>query len=74
MHPTHNLDISSCESNNGVFKAILTPLILGFPLFWRLMQCLRRYKDTGNRVPHLFNALKYAFALQVVLFGAFHPR
>lgn len=26
------------------------------------MQCLRRYHDTGNRWPHLFNAAKYALA------------
>ena len=29
---------------------------------WRFMQCLRRYHDTGNRWPHLFNAAKYALA------------
>ena len=37
--------------------------LLGFfqclPGIWRLLQCLRRYWDTGNVVPHLANGAKY---------------
>lgn len=38
--------------------------LLGFfsclPGIWRLLQCLRRYRDTKNAFPHLANAGKYA--------------
>eukprot|EP00956_Cyclotella_meneghiniana_P005427 scaffold6818_cov93-Cyclotella_meneghiniana.AAC.4 len=36
-------------------------------------QSLRRYLDTGKRVPNLPNAFKYAMAQTVTLFGTFHP-
>ena len=34
---------------------------------WRLLQCLRRYKDTGNKFPHLLNGGKYT---ATILFNA----
>ena len=40
------------------YKKILIPLICLFPLWIRFCQCLRRYIDTGNRVPNLPNAFK----------------
>ena len=40
------------------FKGIIIPLICLFPLWIRFNQCLRRYIDTGKRVPHLPNAFK----------------
>jgi hypothetical protein len=44
-----------------------------FPLWLRLNQCLRKYLDTGDRMPHLANAFKYTMSQMVTLFGAFHP-
>ena len=44
-----------------------------FPLWLRLNQCLRKYLDTGDRMPHLSNAFKYTMSQMVTLFGAFHP-
>lgn len=55
------------------YKRVAVPLLCLFPLWIRLMQCLRRYVDTGNRMPNLANAAKYAMAQTVTLFGAFHP-
>mmetsp|Transcript_19837 Transcript_19837/g.43353 ORF Transcript_19837/g.43353 Transcript_19837/m.43353 type:complete len:810 (-) Transcript_19837:44-2473(-) len=42
-----------------------TFLILDLPLVFRLVQCLRRYKDTGQRFPHLANVGKYLTSLLV---------
>jgi xenotropic and polytropic retrovirus receptor 1 len=55
------------------YKNVLIPLICLFPLWIRFNQCLRRYTDTGKRMPNLANALKYAMSQTVTLFGAFHP-
>ncbi len=55
-----------------LYSKVLAPIVVILPLWWRFMQCLRRFYDTGNRWPHLFNAAKYALAQTVTLFGAFH--
>eukprot|EP01029_Cantina_marsupialis_P022720 TRINITY_DN5563_c0_g1_i1.p1 TRINITY_DN5563_c0_g1~~TRINITY_DN5563_c0_g1_i1.p1 ORF type:complete len:662 (-),score=133.52 TRINITY_DN5563_c0_g1_i1:326-2311(-) len=55
------------------FKHWATPILIGLPLWFRFMQCIRRYIDTRKRFPNLANALKYAVALSVTAFGAFHP-
>ena len=55
------------------YKNIAIPLICLLPLWIRFNQCLRRYFDTGQRVPNLPNAFKYAMSQSVTLFGAFHP-
>jgi hypothetical protein len=33
------------------------------PGMWRLLQCLRRYKDTRNIFPHLVNGGKYGMTI-----------
>lgn len=55
------------------YKNVAIPLICLFPLWLRFNQCLRRYLDTGKRVPNLPNAFKYAVSQTVTLFGTFHP-
>ena len=55
------------------YKTILIPLLTLLPLWFRFNQCLRRYADTGQRLPHIANAFKYALSMTVTLFGAFHP-
>jgi xenotropic and polytropic retrovirus receptor 1 len=55
------------------YKNVLIPLICLFPLWIRFNQCLRRYTDTGKRIPNIPNAFKYAMSQMVTLFGAFHP-
>ncbi|CAA9962836.1 EXS domain-containing protein [Pyrenophora teres f. maculata] len=37
----------------------VTGFLSTVPGIWRLLQCLRRYKDTGNKFPHLLNGGKY---------------
>ncbi|KAF7684039.1 Phosphate transporter PHO1 like protein 7 [Astathelohania contejeani] len=38
-------------------------LITFFPLHIRVLQCLRRYYDTWDMFPHLFNCLKYLLSV-----------
>ncbi|KAI9482527.1 EXS family-domain-containing protein, partial [Zychaea mexicana] len=52
-----------------------TPLIASLPPWWRLLQCLRRYKDSNEKV-HLANAAKYASSILATIIGAIrriHP-
>ncbi|KAF7550060.1 hypothetical protein G7Z17_g5977 [Cylindrodendrum hubeiense] len=44
-----------CNSSHSRLLGFLTAL----PPIWRLLQCLRRYKDTRNIFPHLVNGGKY---------------
>jgi hypothetical protein len=55
------------------YTRFVVPLICLFPLWLRFNQCLRKYADTRQRMPHLANAFKYAMSQTVTLFGAFHP-
>jgi len=56
-------DTSSCMS-----PVCLPYLLAGaLPSWWRAAQCIRRYCDTGDALPHLANALKYSFGLTDVV-------
>jgi len=39
------------------------------PYWFRLCQCLRRYGDTGERLPHLANAFKYLWSMSITAFA-----
>jgi len=45
-------------------------VVAGLPAWFRLAQCLRRYRDTREAFPHLVNAGKYSTTLFVILFAA----
>lgn len=64
------IEVGVC-ADSGTLMRVLNPLILALPLWFRFMQCLRRYFDTHKRHPNLSNALKYALAQTVVLMGVF---
>ncbi|KAJ7951056.1 SPX and EXS domain-containing protein [Quillaja saponaria] len=49
--------------------SIAIPTVLVLPYFWRLLQCLRQYKDTKEKTS-LFNALKYSTAVPVIFLSA----
>ena len=51
----------------------LVPLITLYPLWIRLMQCLRKSVETGKRFPYMANACKYASAIAVISYGSFRP-
>lgn len=56
-----------------LFSNVLVPLAALYPLWIRLLQCLRRSAETGNNWPHHGNALKYTSAISVIAFGTFQP-
>ncbi|KAL9224931.1 hypothetical protein vseg_000910 [Gypsophila vaccaria] len=49
--------------------SIAIPVVLVLPYFFRLFQCLRQYKDTGEK-SSLLNALKYSTAVPVIFLSA----
>ncbi len=51
----------------------VVPILCALPLWWRFLQCLRRYYDTSSRFPHVYNALKYLITHSVVIMAAYHP-
>jgi hypothetical protein len=56
-----------------VYGHVLAPAVVFLPLWFRFVQCLVRFKNTGDRWPHQFNALKYGLMMTVTVFGALHP-
>lgn len=72
-HPQTPLDVQTFHQRGdlcpqGVYK-IAMPLIAGVPLWWRLLQCARRFHDSGDK-KHLANLGKYLASIVVVLVGA----
>jgi len=59
--------------NSIFFRIFLVPFVSLFPLWIRLMQCLRRASESGKRWPHFGNAAKYTSAIIVISFGTFQP-
>jgi hypothetical protein len=47
----------------------IIPAGLSLPYIWRLCQCIRTWKDTGN-TGQAFNALKYSTAFPVIILSA----
>jgi hypothetical protein len=52
-------DPPQCNSSHSRILGFLSAL----PGIWRALQCLRRYRDTGNVFPHLVNCGKYAMTI-----------
>ncbi|KAF7868388.1 hypothetical protein EAF04_004920 [Stromatinia cepivora] len=50
---------TKCNSTNSRLLGFFSTL----PAIWRLLQCLRRYRDTKNMFPHLVNGGKYAMTI-----------
>nr|AHJ60092.1 xenotropic and polytropic retrovirus receptor [Cyanea capillata] len=50
---------------------IVRPLVAILPAWWRLAQCLRRYRDSKDAWPHLANAGKYSTSILVTLVSTF---
>eukprot|EP01103_Thecamoeba_quadrilineata_P004948 TRINITY_DN14811_c0_g1_i1.p1 TRINITY_DN14811_c0_g1~~TRINITY_DN14811_c0_g1_i1.p1 ORF type:complete len:674 (+),score=115.64 TRINITY_DN14811_c0_g1_i1:40-2061(+) len=57
-------DPNACTNAN----VYAVPIISALPLLWRLLQCLRRWWLTHDRL-QLANALKYFVSMGVVVFG-----
>ncbi|XP_055624019.1 xenotropic and polytropic retrovirus receptor 1 [Toxorhynchites rutilus septentrionalis] len=48
----------------------LRPLVAMLPAWFRMAQCLRRFRDTRDAHPHLANAVKYSTSFFVVIFSS----
>ncbi|EGD72104.1 xenotropic and polytropic murine leukemia virus receptor xpr1 [Salpingoeca rosetta] len=53
-----------CRNSHRALRAVIAAL----PAWWRLMQCLRRFRDT-RKYHHIHNALKYTSSIVVVTFS-----
>ncbi|RYH30344.1 hypothetical protein EON65_05450 [archaeon] len=60
-------------THNSAFHYILIPILTIYPLWIRLVQCLRRSVETGHRWPHMVNGLKYTSAIVVISLATFQP-
>ncbi|KDO29924.1 hypothetical protein SPRG_19854 [Saprolegnia parasitica CBS 223.65] len=69
---TESDDVPSECSRNAYYTRVAVPLICAVPVWWRFLQSLRRCYELGSWFPGLPNALKYALAQLVILFGLFH--
>ncbi|CAM9166336.1 unnamed protein product, partial [Ectocarpus fasciculatus] len=67
----HLSEMDQQVRNNLWFRYLLLPITTLLPLMIRLMQCLLRAVETGQRWPHFGNALKYATCAIVVAQGLF---
>ena len=75
---TDNMSLAASSSDvwwqdSAFFRLFLVPFLTLFPLWIRLMQCLRRSVETGKRWPHMANALKYTSAIVVISLGTLRP-
>jgi hypothetical protein len=60
-------------NRNWLLNNAFIPLCMILPLWFRFMQCLRQCYEARKRWPYLGNAMKYMFAAEVAMFGAFDP-
>ncbi|SCV99909.1 LAFE_0B05204g1_1 [Lachancea fermentati] len=51
--------MSNCGSSHSKVMGILSCI----PSYWRMMQCFRRYADSGDWFPHLLNGFKYGMGV-----------
>jgi hypothetical protein len=72
-HPQTPLDVQTFHQRGDLCPRevyrVAMPLIAAFPLWWRLLQCARRFHDSGDK-KHLANLGKYFASIVVVLVGA----
>eukprot|EP00004_Rigifila_ramosa_P024271 TRINITY_DN6982_c0_g1_i4.p1 TRINITY_DN6982_c0_g1~~TRINITY_DN6982_c0_g1_i4.p1 ORF type:complete len:776 (-),score=185.63 TRINITY_DN6982_c0_g1_i4:8-2335(-) len=54
----------------GTVRYGIRPIIATLPPLWRLLQCLRRYRDQNRNRVHLLNAFKYASVIFVVIWSS----
>jgi len=69
-------NMSSSDSTHTFFcnswsQILLQSFFQNLPSWFRFIQCLRRYRDTKNKFPHLVNSGKYASSFFVNIINAF---
>lgn len=64
---------TATDYNKCVDKTwFIRPIVACLPAYLRFAQCLRRYRDTGEKFPHLANAGKYTTTMFVVIFSTLY--
>lgn len=63
MYATNWQDVIEGELACGSSRSHLMGFFSALPAVWRLLQCLRRYADSGDWFPHLANMGKYSFTV-----------
>jgi len=58
---------------NWFLHTIIFPACMVSPLWWRFLQTLRQSYESKQRWPYLGNAMKYFFAAEVAIYGAYNP-
>ncbi|CAF3563282.1 unnamed protein product [Rotaria sordida] len=64
--PVNSMSSARSILCNGWPKIVLQTILLMLPSWFRFAQCLRRYRDTKHKFPHLANAGKYATGFLVI--------
>lgn len=54
---------SQCNSSSSRLLGFFSAL----PPIWRFLQCIRRYRDSGNIFPHLVNGGKYTMSIMALV-------
>jgi hypothetical protein len=70
-HTDNDMDGNDKLPLGAVTIEIIINCVVCYVLAIRMAQCLRNYYDTGHFNPHVYNALKYASAVVVVIYGMF---
>lgn len=64
---------TATDYNKCVDKTwFIRPIVACLPAYLRFAQCLRRYRDTKEKFPHLANAGKYTTTFFVVIFSTLY--
>ena len=71
IYDVERWSIHSTSPTRGVLcqdwpKIVLQTILMILPSWFRFAQCLRRYRDTKQKFPHLVNAGKYASGFLVI--------
>lgn len=66
MYRIKIVEVESCVEGSYLIR----PVVAMLPAWFRLAQCIRRYRDTKEAFPHLANALKYSMSFFVVIFSS----
>ncbi|KAK5993600.1 Protein SYG1-like protein [Cladobotryum mycophilum] len=64
LYAHHWVDPPRCNSTHSRLLGFFTTV----PPIWRFLQCIRRYRDTGNIFPHLVNCGKYSMSILASVF------
>ena len=65
--PVHSFSPARGFLCHGSPQIVLQTILMILPSWFRFAQCLRRYRDTKQKFPHLVNAGKYATGFLVII-------